>query len=108
MVAQNPGQSRIKSRLPSAETLGNVMHKPQEMVQEYPISSTLVVFGLGLGVGLLISQAVCDSTTNAFHSAQSWGHQPTTMEKLGQSMYQALENVFPESVMQSMNQRFGR
>jgi hypothetical protein len=93
--------------MPSAETMQQMMHKPKEMIQEYPVSATLVVFGLGIGVGLMISQAVCDSTANAFQSgAGYWRHQPTTMEKLGQSMYQALGNVFPESVMQSMGQRF--
>jgi len=82
------------------------MHKPQEMIQDYPISSTLVIFGIGIGVGLLISQAVCDTTTSAFQSANPWHHQPSTMEKLGQNMYHALGNVFPESVMSSMSQRF--
>lgn len=105
MVAQNPGRSRIKD-LPTSESLSSMMHKPQEMVQEYPVSSTLIVFGLGLGVGHLISQAVCDSTANALHASNPWRHEPTTMERLGQSMYQALGNVFPESVMSSMSQRF--
>jgi hypothetical protein len=108
MVAQNPGRSRISASLPSKDDLQSMMHKPQEMIQEYPLSSSLVLFGLGIGVGLLISQAVCESTASAFQSANPWRHQPSTMEKLGHSMYQALENVFPESVMQSVHQRFGR
>jgi len=104
MVAQNPGRSRIKGAQRSMEgmsqSMQGMMHKPQEMIEEYPLSSTLVMFGLGLGVGLLISHAVCDTTMSALQHSNPWRHEPTSMEKLGQSMYSAFGNVFPESVMQ--------
>ena len=35
--------------------------KPREMVQEYPLSSTLLAFGVGVGLGVLCAQTVCDA-----------------------------------------------
>jgi hypothetical protein len=32
--------------------------KPRELVREYPLSSTLLVFGVGIGVGMLLGQTV--------------------------------------------------
>ena len=43
------------------ETFQHAMERPQEVLREYPVSSMLVVFGLGLGVGLLVSQALCST-----------------------------------------------
>jgi hypothetical protein len=68
-----------------------MMHKPAEMIGEYPVSSVLLVFGVGLGVGFVLGQALCESTAGYFH-------QPTMSERWGRSMYDSLSHMVPESV----------
>jgi len=67
------------------------LEKPVEVAREYPISSMLVVFGVGLGVGVLISQVACSSLT-------SMVHEPTFSEKLSRQIYHAVNEVLPQSV----------
>jgi hypothetical protein len=64
------------------------IEQPVEMAREYPVSSMLVVFGVGLGVGILLSQAVCSSMV----------HEPTFSERLSRQIYDAVNQVIPDSV----------
>jgi len=64
------------------------MERPAELAREYPMSSMLVVFGVGLGVGVLLSQVAC----------ASMHHEPTFSERLSRQIYDAVNQVIPDSV----------
>lgn len=68
MVTQQSKQQaeRVMSSVKQA------MSQPTEMVKEYPVSSMLVVFGVGMGLGVVLSQALIPSF-----------HQPTMTERMG-------------------------
>ena len=83
MVAQ-----KQKVETNSTHRLQDAVEKPMEMAREYPMSSMLVVFGVGLGVGVLISQVACSS----MH------HEPTFSEKLSRQIYHAVHDVLPDSI----------
>ena len=84
-------QSASNSRMYFQEAV----EKPMEMTREDPVSSMLVVFGVGLGVGLILSQAVA---TPIVHMMQP---EPTITEKLGQRVFEAIRPMLPESIMRS-------
>jgi len=88
MVAQSTRRNRSGGRqMESGNSTSAMMAKPGELVGEYPMSSILLVFGVGLGLGFVLSQAICEST------------RPETMsERWGRSMYDSLSNMVPEAV----------
>jgi len=69
------------------------IEQPVEMAREYPMSSMMVVFGVGLGVGILLSQVACSS----LH------HEPTFSERLSQQIYDAVNQVIPDSVRHQLS-----
>ena len=84
-------------------TMGNsswymqeALHKPVEMAQEYPLSSMLLVFGAGLGVGILLSQALAGPL---HHFMQP---EPTMTERLGRQMLEYLHSTLPESLARQL------
>ena len=76
----------------SSSSMTSALSQPTEMVKEYPLSSMLVVFGVGLGVGVLLAQSLGEPVMRAF------APEPSFMERLGRQMYDAVQNVVPESV----------
>ena len=70
------------------------MERPQEMLQEYPVSSMLVVFGLGLGVGLLLSQALCSTMLEP---------EPTMAERWQRNLMGAADRVLPSSMSRQLH-----
>lgn len=81
----------------SSSSMSSALTQPTEMVKEYPLSSMLVVFGVGLGVGVLLAQAIGDPMIRAFSP------EPTFMERLGRQMYDAFQSAVPESVARRMS-----
>jgi len=69
-------------------TVASVLAAPNQVVQDYPISTALVIFGVGLGVGLLASHALIDSVRPP----------PTMTERLSRQFYDALSHAVPESL----------
>lgn len=69
--------------------------KPQEMINDYPFSSALLVFGVGLGVGIVLSQAFCEGDLG-------WRSE-TTSERWGRRMYDYVTSMVPESVSRRMS-----
>ena len=64
------------------ESMSEAMSRPAELVQEYPLSSLLVVFGVGMGVGVVLSQALLPSL-----------HEPTMTERMGRQLYDSMCNL---------------
>lgn len=65
---------------------------PRELVEEYPLSSTLIAFGVGVGVGVLIGQSLTGSLA---HRGET---DSLSMEKLGRQVCNALRSSLPESI----------
>lgn len=85
MVAHE-GKQRI------SENMWHAMEQPAEMVKEYPVSSMLLAFGVGLGIGVVIAQAAAGPL---MHYAR---HEPTMSERLSRQIYDAVSSVMPQSV----------
>lgn len=73
-----------------ASSLG--LDRPAEIVQEYPISTAMIVFGVGMGLGLLLSHTVGDSFLRAVEPP------PSMAERLSRQLYETLSQAVPESV----------
>jgi len=71
------------------------MERPTQMVKEHPLPSMLLMFGLGLGVGVLISQTLCSSLIEALE-------EPTMTEKVRRQAYDALSHVLPPSMIKQL------
>lgn len=85
MVAHE-GRQRI------SENMWHAMEQPAEMVKEYPVSSMLLAFGVGLGVGVVIAQACAGPLMSYVHP------EPSMTEKLSRQIYDAVANVIPQSL----------
>jgi hypothetical protein len=68
--------------------LADYAAEPAHMVQEYPLSSALVVFGVGLGTGLLLSSLLAEPVRMAVH-------QETTSERMRRQLMDAFHSVMP-------------
>jgi hypothetical protein len=79
---------RNSGRQSTNDDSGSLLARPGEMIGEYPVSSVLLVFGVGLGVGFVLGQALCESMV----------HTPTMSERWGRSMYDSLSHMVPETV----------
>jgi len=69
--------------------------RPAEMVKEYPLASMLLMFGTGLGVGVLVGQALC----NALEMAES---NPTMTEKVQKQVLDALSHIVSPSTLRQI------
>jgi fructoselysine-6-P-deglycase FrlB-like protein len=78
------------------EQFHEALHQPAEMVKEYPLASMLLMFGMGLGVGVVVSSAICSSLS------EMTAHEATMSEKLKQQVYDALSNVISPSTLRQI------
>jgi hypothetical protein len=77
----------------STSRIGEFAKQPTELVHEYPLSSTLVVFGVGLGAGLLLSSLLAEPV-------RMMTHHETGSERMRRQVMDALTSVLPASIMQ--------
>ena len=70
------------------------MQRPVELVKEYPVSATMIAFGMGLGVGVLLSQTLCSALMETFEP------EPTMTEKLRKQVYDAVNHVLTPAMKQ--------
>jgi len=75
-------QERKRTTDRAMEAMREAASRPTEMVKEYPMSSMMVVFGAGLGLGVVLSQAILP----AFR-------EPTMSERMGQQLYDSMCNL---------------
>ena len=73
------------------EQFGHAMEQPTEMVKDHPLPSMLLMFGLGLGVGVIVAQTLCSSLIEE--------HEPTMTEKMRKQVYDALSHVLTPSML---------
>jgi hypothetical protein len=97
MVAQSTRRNRSgQTNAGAGQSQGQVaraMAKPGELVSEYPVSSVLLVFGVGLGVGFVLGQALCESFVPP---------PETTAQRWGRQMYDTFSHMVPEAVSRRM------
>jgi len=75
-----------------ADQFRDAMERPVEMVKEHPLPSMLLMFGIGLGVGVVVSQAVCSTLVEAVE-------EPAMTEKVRRQVFEALGHVMPPSML---------
>jgi len=89
--ASGPGQYKMSSERGEA----NVVAKAEACVGDYPVSSVLLVFGIGLGVGVAIASILASPAA----SPPTFGQRAeVAAEKLGRQMLDAMACVLPQSL----------
>jgi fructoselysine-6-P-deglycase FrlB-like protein len=83
------------------EQFREAIERPAELVKEYPLASMLLMFGMGLGVGVVVSSAICSSLT------EMDVHESTMAEKLKKQVYDALSNVLSPSTLRQIQSYTG-
>ena len=78
-----------------------VMHQPAELVKEYPLASMLLMFGMGLGVGVIVSQTICNSLLEMAEP------EPSMTDKLRRQVYDALGHVLSPSMLRQVQSYTG-
>jgi len=74
----------------------DAMERPAELVKEYPLSTMLLMFGVGLGVGVVLSQTVCSAFAEAMEV------EPSMAEKVKRQVYDAVSQVLPPNMMKQL------
>jgi hypothetical protein len=69
--------------------------RPAEMVKEYPLASMLLMFGMGLGVGVLVSQSLCSALAEL-------AEEPTMTEKVRKQVMEALSHVVSPATLRQI------
>ncbi len=84
-----------QKRKPTGPTVAHAVTKPEGLVSHYPLSSVLVVFGIGLGVGVALGSILGGPVV----PPPSFGRRTElAAEKLGRQMLDAIAGVLPESL----------
>jgi len=80
-----------------SEQFRDAMERPVEMVKDHPLPSMLLMFGVGIGVGVLLSQAVCSTLMEAVE-------EPTMTDKMKRQVFDALSHVMSPSMFKQFQQ----
>lgn len=87
----NTGQKTMQN----GSALENAVAKSEGWVGQYPLSSVLAVFGIGLGVGVVVGSILGAPVM----PRPSFGQRTElAAEKLGRQMLDAIAGVLPESL----------
>jgi len=78
-------------RLPDVDAIASCA---SEAVRDYPLTSLLVVFGVGVAVGLVLVDSLGPTVAKALEA------EPSATEKLGRQIGEALKAALPETVRQ--------
>jgi hypothetical protein len=71
------------------------LERPTEMLKEYPLSSMLLMFGIGIGVGVVVAQTISSCVTEMTED-------PTMTEKVKRQAFDALSHVLTPSMMRQL------
>lgn len=84
-----------QNKMPTGPTTAHSVTKPEGLVSHYPLSSVLVVFGIGLGVGVALGSILGGPVM----PRPTFGQRTElAAEKLGRQMLDAIAGVLPESL----------
>ncbi len=93
--------NRIPNRPPSGETFSNWQHQYEQCqtavidsVRENPLAATMIVFGVGLGIGAMIGTLLVDSGE---HRRRHLAH------SLGQRMLNSVAEYMPDQLQQHLS-----
>ena len=87
--------STIQKKIPTPKNAAHVQGKPSGLVGNYPMSSVLVVFGIGLGAGVALGSLLSGPVT----SRPTLGRRTElAAEQLGRQMLDAIAGVLPASL----------
>jgi len=78
-----------------SDELWESMERPAKLVKEYPLSSMLLMFGLGMGVGVILSQPLAAALSEVVS-------EPGTTEKMKRQVYDALSHVLSPSMLRQL------
>jgi len=79
-----------------AEYANEYAAESKELLEEYPIASVAIAFGLGMAAGIAIVSLLADSTP---------AHRNNISQRLGAQLMEAMSHVVPESVARSFGSR---
>jgi hypothetical protein len=74
----------------------DAMEHPTEFAKEHPLPTMLLLFGLGLGVGVLVSQTLCSSLLEMAEP------EPTMTDKMRRQVYDALSHVMSPAMLKQV------
>lgn len=77
------------------EQFQGALEHPTGMVREYPLSSMLVMFGLGLGVGVIVAQTVACAVSEL-------AEEPTMTEKVKRQMADAFSHMISPQLLRQV------
>jgi hypothetical protein len=89
MVAYNPA-NRV------AEYANEYASDGKELLEEYPIASVAIAFGLGMAAGIALVSLLSDSSSS---QRQNMTH------RLGSQLLDAMSHMVPESMARSLGAR---
>ena len=87
--------STAQKKRPTPSDGACVQGKPSGLVCNYPMSSVLVVFGIGLGAGVALGSLLGGSVTSRPTLGRRTG---LAAEQLGRQMLDAIAGVLPASL----------
>ena len=84
-----------QNRTPTGRTVANSRAKPEGLVSDHPLSSVLVVFGLGLGIGVavgcILGGPVLPRPSLGQRAERAAGH-------VGRQMLDSIAGILPQSL----------
>jgi len=73
----------------------SAVSRSQDMVSQHPVSTALVVFGVGLGIGVALGSLLSGAAT----PPPSFGQRAElAAEKLGRQMLDAINGILPDAI----------
>ena len=84
-----------QKKLPIGPTVERTVAIPEGLVSHYPLSSVLVVVGIGLGVGIVLGSILGGPVLPRPSLGQRTGH---AAEEIGRQMLDAIAGILPQSL----------
>lgn len=81
--------------------LGQGYHNAEDLVTSHPAASALVVFGVGLGIGILLGSTIAHSIEQRSHSS-SLRINRRKAERFGRQVLDSISEYLPESLTSRM------
>jgi len=81
------------------------MQRPMEMAKEYPVASMLVLFGVGLGVGVLLAQSAPSMSSSSSSSSDWWDSSRRWMDHASRDASATASRYMDSSYLEKMGQQ---